>query len=317
MTAGSFASYYNDVIQRVSLLVVQGSDTHERVGGVYALTELIDFRGDDAGQKTTRFASYLRAVLRGNDLTAIIVAAQALGRLAAPGGTLTAELVEAEVKNALEYLQTERQEARRFAAVCTLRELARNSPTLMYQWVPQIFEVIWVALRDQQVMIRESAAETVSACFEIIAARDSQMRQQWFSRVYEEALRGFQLNTVNAIHGSLLTIRELLRKGAMFMNQRYKEACEVVLRYKDHRENLIRREVIGILPVLATYAPVEFANNYLHQCMLYLQGLIKGSKERSAAFDAVGHIATAVGSSIAPYLDGILTYIREGLTMRA
>jgi FKBP12-rapamycin complex-associated protein len=156
--------------------------------------------------------------MRGQDITAMVVAAKALGRLAKPGGTLTAELVEAEVKGALEWLQLERLENRRFAAVLILRELAKNSPTLMYQWIAQIFEVIWVALRDPKVLIRESAAEAISACFEIISPRDSQMRQLWFGKVYDEILRGFTINTNEAIHGSLLTMKELLDKSAMFMN---------------------------------------------------------------------------------------------------
>jgi FKBP12-rapamycin complex-associated protein len=100
------------VYAKISGLVVSGSDSNERIGGIHALNALIDFRGDDAGQKTTRFASYLRAVMRGMDTTAMVVAAKALGRLAKPGGTLTAELVEAEVKGALEWLQLERMENR-------------------------------------------------------------------------------------------------------------------------------------------------------------------------------------------------------------
>jgi len=318
LSSSIFAAHYNDVTTRISQLIIQASDTNEKIGGIHALNALIDFKGDDAGQKTTRFASYLQSVLRGNDTMAMIVAAQAMGRLATPGGTLTAELVEAEVKTALEHLQTERQENRRFAAVLVLRELARNSPTLLFQWIPQILEVIWVALRDPKVMIRESAAEAVSACFEIMSNRDAEMRSKWFSRVYDEVLKGFNMGTVESIHGSLLTIKALLLKGAMFMHgQRYREACDLVMRYKDHRDTLIRREVISIIPTLASYAPSDFTSSYLHQCMLHLQGLIKRDKERGPAFVAVGKVASAVGSSIAPYLEGILNYIKEGLTLKA
>lgn len=316
----SFANYYNDVNLRISQLISASSassDSSERIGGIHALNALIDFRGDDAGQKTTRFASYLRTVMRGNDYVAMVVAAKALGRLTKPGGTLTAELVEAEVKTALEWLQLDRSESRRFASVLILRELARNSPTLMYQWVPQIFEVIFVALRDGKVMIRESAAEAISACFEIISPRDQHMRAQWFGRVYEEIQRGFQNNTNESIHGSLLTMKELLDKSSMFLNDtKYRESVENVLRYRDHREPLIRREVVLLMPVLANYSPSEFAQKYLHQCMLHLQGLIRRDKDRDKAFVAIGRIANAVGVAIAPYLDGILGFIQEGLVAK-
>ncbi|KAF2244260.1 ARM repeat-containing protein [Trematosphaeria pertusa] len=313
-----FSTFYNDVNVRISTLIVAGNDSNERIGGIHALNALIDFRGDDAGQKTTRFASYLRNVMRGSDTASMVVAAKALGRLAKPGGTLTAELVEAEVKGALEWLQLERSENRRFAAVLILRELAKNSPTLMYQWIAQIFEVIWVALRDVKVLIRESAAEAISACFEIISPRDSQMRQLWFGRVYDEILKGFSLNTNEAIHGSLLTMKELLDKSAMFMNeQKYKETVETVLKYREHRDALVRREVVLIIPILASYSPTEFATKYLHQCMLHLQGLIRKDRDRDKAFVAIGQIANAVGVAIAPYLDGILGFIQDGLAAKA
>ncbi|PSN67313.1 ARM repeat-containing protein [Corynespora cassiicola Philippines] len=318
LAPNAFANFYNDVNLKISSLIVSGNDSNERIGGIHALNALIDFKGDDAGQKTTRFASYLRNVMRGSDTASMVVAARALGRLAKPGGTLTAELVEAEVKGALEWLQLERSENRRFAAVLILRELAKNSPTLMYQWIAQIFEVIWVALRDPKVLIRESAAEAISACFEIISPRDSSMRQLWFGKVYEEILKGFMVNTNEAIHGSLLTMKELLDKSAMFMNdQKYRETVETVLKYREHRDPLVRREVVLIIPILASYSPTEFATKYLHQCMLHLQGLIRKDRDRDKAFVAIGQIANAVGVAIAPYLDGILGFIQEGLAAKA
>ncbi|KAF2280167.1 phosphatidylinositol 3-kinase tor2 [Westerdykella ornata] len=314
----SFANYYSDVNSRISNLIINGNDSSDRIGGIHALNALIDFKGDDAGQKTTRFASYLRSVMRGSDYAAMYVAARALGRLAKPGGTLTAELVDAEVKGALEWLQLDRTEARRFAAVLILRELARNSPTLMYQWIAQIFEVIWVALRDPKVLIRESAAEAISACFEIISPRDSQMRQLWFGRVYEEIFKGFALGTNEAIHGSLLTMKELLDKSALFMdNQKYRECVEKVFSYREWKEPLVRREVVLIIPILAAYSPTEFASKYLHQHMLYLQGLIRANRDMDNAFVAVGRIANAVGVAIAPYLEGVLGFIREALTSKS
>ncbi|BDD58165.1 hypothetical protein MAP00_003466 [Monascus purpureus] len=312
-----FLEFYNAVSQRIAHLVVTGSDAHERIGGLLALDRLIGFDGVDAAQKTTRFASYLRNALRSNDNAVLVYAARSLGRLAKPGGALTAELVESEIQSALEWLQSERQENRRFAAVLVIRELAKGSPTLLYGFVPQIFELIWVALRDPKVLIRETAAEAVSECFEIIAARDMQVRQSWFTRIYEEALQGLKSNNVDWIHGSLLVLKELLLKGSMFMSERYRNACEIILRLKDHRDPKIRTQVVLTIPILAFYAPDEFTDTYLHRFMVYLQAQLKRDKERNAAFIAIGKIANAVHGAIAQYLDGIIIYIREGLAMKA
>lgn len=312
-----FLEYYNNVNQRIAQLVVTGSDANEKIGGILALDRLIDFDGVDVTLKTTRFAGYLRSALRSNDNTVLLYAARSLGRLAKPGGSLTAELVESEIQSALEWLQSERQENRRFAAVLIIRELAKGSPTLLYGFVPQVFELIWVALRDPKVLIRETSADAISECFEIIAQRDSQVRHQWFVGIYEETLLGLRSTNVDWIHGSLLSLRELLLKGAMFMNEHYRNACEIVLRLKDHRDPKIRTQVVLTIPVLASYAPLDFTNTYLHRFMIYLQAQLKRDKERNAAFIAIGKIASAVGNAIGQFLDGIIVYIREGLALKA
>ena len=278
---------------------------------------MIAFAGDDAAKKTARFYGNLRSALRSSDNAVLIFAARALGHLAVPGGALTAELVESEVKSALEWLQSDRQESRRFAAVLVIRELAKNSPTLLYAFVPQIFDSIWPALRDIKVLIRETAAEAVGACFEIISARDATMRQQWFSRMYEETLQGFKNSNPDILHGSLLTIKELLSKGGMFMHEHYREACENALRLKEHKEARIRAQIVTLIPILAGYAPMEFALTYLYKFMTHLQNQLKKDKERNAAFVAIGKVANAVGSAIAPYLDGIILFVRDALSVKA
>ena len=282
-----------------------------------AIESLIRFDGDDAAQKTARLLSFLRAALRSNDNTVIMMAARALGHLAVPGGALTAELVESEVQSALEALQSERQESRRFAAVLCINQLGQNSPTLLYAFVPEILESIWVALRDPKQLIRDTAAEAVGTCFEIISARDANLRKKWFTKMYDETLVGFRTNTLESIHGSLLTMKELLLKGGMFMQEHYKAACDVTLRMKEHREPKIRAQIVGLIPILAGYAPTEIAGTYLHNFMIYLQGQLKKDKERNDAFIAIGKVANAVGSAIASYLDGIILFVREGLSVKA
>ena len=319
LASADWQRYYTDVNTRMVALILTGTDTHERTGGLYALNALIDFKGDDAGQKFTKFTHYLKRTLEGNDTSAMIVAAKCLGRLATPGGALTADLVESEVKHALEWLTAERNENRKFAAVLILRELARNSPTLLYQYIPLILENIWEGLRDQKVVIRETAAETVSQCFKILSARDPQQRSTCLTRIFEGAQNGFKRGTVEYIHGSLLVYKELLVQGGMFMHgTRYKDACEKVLQqqYREHREATVRRTVVDIIPILAGYAPKEFCHNYLARSMQHLQTLLKDPKQRNIAFAAIGNIAHAIGSQIAPYLDTILLHIRDALSVK-
>lgn len=312
-----FLEFYALVNSKVAHLVQNASDPAERLGGIHALDALIDFDGVDAAQKTTRFTQSLRKVFLTKDLVAMQPAAVALGKLCRPGGALIAELVESEVKTALEWLQSDRIEEKRYAAVLILRELGRNAPTLMYTFVGLIFDQIWDGLRDQRLLIRSTAAEAISACFQIIRERDQPMRQQWQTKIYEEAVQGVRQGSVEYIHGSLLVIKELLQQGGMFMHEHYQEVCEIVFRHKDHRDATIRRTVVILIPELANYSPTEFAQSYLHKFMIFLSGMLKKDKDRNDAFLAIGNIANAVKSAIAPYLDGVLIYVREGLSLRS
>ncbi|KAK9453987.1 armadillo-type protein [Dipodascopsis uninucleata] len=311
-----FARYNSDINKRIFELI-HSTDSTDRLGGIIAIDRLIDFDGsEENATKITRFANYLRAVIPSNDVDAMRLAAKALGRLAIPGGTLTVEFVEFEVKRALEWLQSDRQESRRQAAMLIIYELAQNSPTILYSYVPQIFDLIWVALRDPKVAIRNDAEDALKACLQIIYQRDSQLRQQWYSKIYEEAQKGFKIGSADAIHGSLLAYRELLLQAGMYMHKNYAEVCDTVLKYKDNRDALVRRTVLAMMPTLANYNPPGFTEKYLHKCMLHLLGQLKKDRERNLVFRSIGQIADAVRASMGPYLDAILTNIKDGLSQK-
>ncbi|PHH64484.1 hypothetical protein CDD81_4559 [Ophiocordyceps australis] len=317
MSQDGFAEFYKAVNQRITQLISHGNDSSERLGGIYALDALVDFDGVDVAAKYTRFTQNLKTVLRGRDLNSMQPAAIALGKLCRPGGSLISDFVESEVNTAFEWLQNDRVEERRYSAVLVLRELARNAPTLMYQYIPTIFEYIWIGLRDPRKLIRATSAETVSACFRIIRERDQDMKQIWMNKIYAEARQGLKVNTVESIHASLLVLKELLEQGGMFMQEHYQTSCEIVFKHKDHRDPTIRSTVVQLIPDLASYAPAEFAHTWLHKFMVYLSGMLKKDKERNEAFLAIGNIANSVKSAIAPYLDGVLIHVREGLSVQS
>ncbi|KAJ3577200.1 hypothetical protein NPX13_g3370 [Xylaria arbuscula] len=313
----NFHVFFNAVNNKVTNLILHGNDSSERLGGVHALDALVDFEGIDITAKYTRFPANLKSILRGKDIVPMQPAAIALGKLCRPGGSLISELVESEVKTALEWLQSDRIEEKRYSAVLVLRELARNAPTLMYTYVGLIFDLIWVGLRDSRHLIRTTAGETVCACFRIIRERDQEMKQTWMGKMYTETKTGLKMNTVESVHASLLVLRELLEQGGMFMQEHYDEACEIVYRHKDHRDPTIRKTVVMLIPDLANYAPAQFAHTYLHKFMLFLSSMLKKGGDRNDAFLAIGNIANSVKSAIAPYLDGVLIYVREGLSLQS
>ena len=311
-----FGEFYTAVNQRIAQLVVISPEANDKIGGIIAVEQLIAFSGDDSAQKTTKFSNYLRAALKSNDNEVLVYASRALGRLAVPGGALTAELVESEVKSALEWLQSDKQESRRFAAVLVIRELAKNSPTLLYSFVPQILDSIWIAVRDPRVLIRETASEAIATCFDILKLRDESVSGQWFDFMYQEALSGFKSANLEYLHGSLLVIKDLVTSAGLFMRERFSEACDIALQLKSHRDSRIRGEIVLMIPTLANYSNAVFVDRYVHKFMVFLLGQLKKEKERNASFIAIGSTAIVIESNIAPYLQNILSSIKECLKQR-
>ena len=154
----AFARYMRDLYRRI-LRLINSPDLRHRLGGVYAIDQLTDAKlGENVG-KINRFATYLRDVMTPTCEPQLAEAAsRALGHLVSVGGALTADIVDMEVKRSIAWLSDlERVEARRYAAVLILRELARNAPTVFNVHVPAFIDAIWPALRDQSLVIREAA----------------------------------------------------------------------------------------------------------------------------------------------------------------
>ncbi len=62
----------------------------------------------------------------------------------------------------------------------------------------------------------------------------------------------------------------------------------MVLKYKDNRDILIRRSVMQLLPILASYNTNVFVSSYLHPSMTYLLNQLKKEKDRSIGTRLLG-----------------------------
>ena len=293
----SFARYMRDLYGRI-LRLVNSPDLRRRLGGVYAIDQLTDVKmGENVG-KINRFATYLRDVFTPTCEPQLAEAAsRALGHLVLTGGVLTADVVESEVKRSLDWLESaDRVEARRYAAVLILRELAANAPTVFNVHVPAFIDAIWPALRDPKLAIREAAVRALRQCLVVIEKRETRYRVQWYYKLYEETQSGISAKgaSVEDVHGSLLAFGELLRHTGEFMLSRYKEVAETVLRLHESKERIVRRSVTNLIPKLAAFYPQRFSESYLSSSAALLLATIRVPSERDAGFNAIGDLAAAL-----------------------
>ncbi|KAF9437779.1 phosphatidylinositol kinase- protein kinase tor1 [Entomortierella beljakovae] len=319
--SGEELTKFNVEVNGIIIALVQSADSDDRLCGVLIIDNLIGVEDEDNTE--TRFASYLRQFFP-SDVPTMTVAARVLGKLAQQKGPYTADFVQFEFSRAMEWLAGDRQEARRHASVLILAELARHAGVIVYPHVGTILNNIWGGMREPKQAIREATADTISAVLELITDRATTQTQQvtnWYNRIYEEAQRGLRIASVESIHGSLLILRELTLHAKMYIFEKFRDTCEIVLQFKDHRESLIRRTVINFLPVLAAYDPSDFMVFYMDRSMNHLLGQIqldrerKGSNEpeRSIAFQTIGKLALVASRGMEEYLNEVIQCIMESL----
>ncbi|KAF9622962.1 hypothetical protein IFM89_035677 [Coptis chinensis] len=317
LSGEAFSRFMDQLYDRISGLL-DSNEVAENLGALRAIDELIDVALGESASKVSRFSNYMRNVFEAKrDPEVLILASRVLGHLARAGGAMTADEVERQVKKALDWLKGERVEYRRFAAVLILKEMAENASTVFNVHVPQFVEAIWVALRDPTLEVRERAVEALRACLRVIEKRETRWRVQWYYRMFEATQDGLGRNApVHSIHGSLLAVGELLRNTGEFMMSRYKEVAEIVLRFLQHRDRLVRLSITSLLPRIAQFLRDRFVTNYLTICMDHILAVLRNPAERASGFIALGEMAGALDGELIHYLPTITPHLRDAIAPR-
>ncbi|GHJ88255.1 hypothetical protein NliqN6_4657 [Naganishia liquefaciens] len=313
---------WNDLNQRIFELI-HSNQSHEKRGAIVAIDRLLDSKNDVAPekllQKMYRFYHYLKPVLPCADAEVMVQASKVVGRIAKIGGvTLGERFFEFEVMNALELMKGDRQEIGRYASVLILYQLSANAPILFMSYVVNVLDMIWTPLRDHRTVVRERTSMLLGSCLDLIHPREKLFRNEQYSKILDEAERTLDQRgaSPDSIHGGLLALQSLLNHSEMFMKDHYRNACELILRFKDHKEPLIRRTVITLIPAMGTYDQQAFQELFLHRSMAHLQHQLSKPGERDAAFLAIGHLAVNLGSEMKPFIERIITNVKESLGLR-
>ena len=328
-TGERYNRFIKELERRVAALVGSNDNALERLAGLVAIDELAHTTvyAESPARLAELFVMIDENFLRrpGNaDMYVLEVAAHTLGHLVNVGGALMADKISEIIINSLEDIATlEKSETVKLARVIMLRELAETAPAVFNVHVKTFINCIWIPLRDPKPHIRDAAVSALRSCLILVEKRETRYRVQWYYRLFEETQLGLaRSQSVEVVHGSLLALGELLDHTGEFMLARYREVCDTVLRFRGHKERIIRRAIVTLIPRLAAFAPERFVKSYLKDATEYLlQVLAPSPAERGAAFTALGDMATALaragvaGQMKAPvdYLLPIATQIKEAL----
>ncbi|XP_030468800.2 serine/threonine-protein kinase TOR-like isoform X2 [Syzygium oleosum] len=307
----------DQLADRISALV-ESNDPYKNPGALRVIDELIDVAIRENASMVLRFSNYLRIVLEVNrDERILVLASNVLGHLARAGGVMMNDEIERQLEIALDWLHGERVEHHRLAAVLILKEMAENASTVFYVSVPKFVKSIWFALRDPEEKVREHAVEALRACLRVIELRETRWRGQWYYIMFEATQDGLGRNApVHSIHGSLLAIGELLRNTGEFMMSRNREVTEIVLRYLEYKDLLVRHSITLLLPRIAHFLRDRFVAQYLTICMKHIFAVLQSPAERASGFIALGEMAGALDGKLIEYLPTIMSYICDAIAPR-
>ncbi|KAJ7170509.1 phosphatidylinositol 3-kinase [Mycena crocata] len=310
--------------------LMHSQHNEKKLGGLIAMNLLLQIDGEetlDSKRNLFRFYNYVKHLLPDPDVNLMLLASQTLGKIvhaasksinhvSSAGGAFNESFMDHQVPAAINLIQPDKLESSRYAGVLILKELARNSPVYFYAHIGLVFANILVPLRDQRVIVREAAAELLAACLEIIAERERPTKSPYLANILRDAQLGLRQAQPEIIHASLLAYRELLNRGGMFMRDVFSDTAEQILRFRSHRDNLIRKLVMNLIPSLAAYDTQTFSELYLKKTMAHLSSVLDKPNDRQTAFIAIGHTATFVKSDIKPYLDSTMQQIKQGLQVQ-
>ncbi|KAL9713509.1 phosphatidylinositol kinase- protein kinase tor1 [Leucoagaricus gongylophorus] len=317
MSSDASAKIWDEAINKRLFELTHSPHSAEAFGGLIAIDYLLGLESDEtieAKRNLFRFYNYVKHLLPNHEVGLMLAASKTLGQIAEIGGAAFGErFMDYEVQAAIDLIQPDKIESPRHAGVLILKELARNSPTYFHPHINVVFENILIPLRDPRVHIREGGSELLAACLEIITTRERQATSPYLLKILQDAQQGLKSHSMDIVHGSLLTYRELLLHAGMFMREKYLDIADQVFRFKSHKDPLIRKMVITMVPSLAAYDTQAFTEHFLHKAMGHLLTQLEKTQERNYAFIAIGHTANAVGSDMKPFLDSIMVQIKIGL----
>lgn len=167
-------THFMNVLNGYILDMISSSDMNDKKSAILVIQcVMISLDYNTLGPRVSRFANMLRNHLPIGDPNAMEMAAFTMGKVASVSGNNAATYAEFEVKRAFEWLDKDRNDTKRHAAVLILRELALAMPTYFYQQVSVFFEKIFIAIRDPRALVRDGAASALRAALVVIAQRES------------------------------------------------------------------------------------------------------------------------------------------------
>ncbi|KNB46336.1 serine/threonine protein kinase [Blastocystis sp. subtype 4] len=167
-----------------------------------------------------------------------------LGHLLRVGNSYLSEFIDSILSDAFRNLEFSRDDYKRLLSLLILQKVANNSPTHFYQHIQAFREKILAPLKDKQILIREAAADALSACLIIMQQRENQKKNDFYFEFLERIEELPKDGRNESIHGYLLSINSFLNNSLEFCDSRIEAIYTRIQTYFNTKEPYIKITII-------------------------------------------------------------------------
>ncbi|KAL0236844.1 hypothetical protein PCE1_000241 [Barthelona sp. PCE] len=283
--------------------------------GLKIVDELVDIQFGDPIAKVSFCAHYIRHFMASSEILAEL-SSKVLGHLSVSCGTTMHKFVSHDLSVALEGLQRESNDLKRYSFVCNLCELAANSPIIFATRINDFLNIIWIGITDSKQTIARKAVRAFSNTLNIINNRDNDRRNRLFEVCYNSLMQGLSTTnsiTSDVIRGYLMALGEFVLNVSLdFLSQYIYKIYEVVWAFRNSRKGVIHSEVVRLLGIITDVLPDQFGMHDYHQILAFLLTVAADSKYyKKVALESITKIAHAVGGRFSMHFSETIDIIEQ------
>ncbi|PKA52204.1 Serine/threonine-protein kinase TOR [Apostasia shenzhenica] len=119
-----------------------------------------------------------------------------------------------------------------------------------------------------------------------------------------------------AVEALRACLRVIEKRETRWRVQWYREVADIVLKYLEHRDRLVRLSITLLLPRIAHFLRDRFVTNYLKICMDHILAVLRNPAECAGGFIALGEMAGALDGELLPYMPTITLHLRDAIAPR-
>lgn len=326
-----FQNFSNHINNKV-LELINSNKANEKIAGILTIDKLVSLytQIEELPNQTLRLTNYLRLLIPSDEESVMRLAADTLGKLTSPSGTLSSDFVETQVKICLDWLtnipeQTSfksKQENKKIAAILVLSSLSKHCPYIIYPYVTNILKSVRKTLNDHKASLRKDTALLIQYCLKIIQKRDRTLLVEWYQKLLDICATEINIGTNESIHSAMLIYKELLSLDNNFLIDSYDEIFQTIWNFRNNKLEFTRQEIYEITSMFAAYDPQLFSSIYLNQVILdYLSKLQEIKTTKNSIYDvdrpyilkSIGDISVEVESDIYPYVLSLIDVFSDEL----